>query len=173
VPADQTNDALCNVATADSDQTGPDTDDASVPVVAQGTIVTQDVFVPQDTITLSGLTSDASGSLHIALRIDEACTAAGAPAWEYTWTNAGNNVYRTKDIDPLIKAQPAPISSSHDIRWCSEYSGDAHNAPIALGSRGEISHIEFDPTGVLGFGAGALSFAVWSLWNRRRRNQEK
>ena len=166
---DELNDVLHNLVTADSEESDADTDELDIPVVAQGAIDTEDSFVPQDVITLSGLTADAAGDLHVALRLDEDCDAAGDPEWEYTWEGVGNGNFYTKDVDP----QPEAISVTHTVVWCSEYSGDAHNAPITLSNNGEIAHIQFDPTDAFGLGLGSgLTFLAWALWSRRRREDE-
>jgi hypothetical protein len=140
----------------------------------QPSIVTADAFVPQDTITLTLLTgATTSGNLHVVLRIGGTDCDTGALAWEYTWLNAGNGTYKTTDV--VSQPQPAAISADTDklVRWCSEYTGDANNAARPMSDRGEVALIDFDPTGALTFGAGALSMLAWALWSRRRREEEK
>ena len=110
----------------------------------------------------------AGGDLIVSLRINEACDALTSPAWTHTWTNAGNNTYNTADI--LV--QPAPISVDATVRWCTEYTGDANNAPRPLGDDNEVAQLNFYPLNV--FAAGAFGMAIplllWGLWNRKRRN---
>ena len=145
-------------------------DDVTTPAKAIPGIATEEVFIPQDTITLSGLDgASPQGELYVELRINEQCGADDSPAWTYTWENAGNGDYHTKDVVGSPTAQPAAIGADATVRWCTSYSGDADNAARPLSSRGEISSIDFDPVGVLGFGSSVVTLLAWALWSRRRK----
>ena len=151
-------------------------DDNRVDGKNQPTIGTQDAFVPQDTITLSGLSGDTTGGdLHVVLRIGGTSCTTGILDWEYTWLDAGNNVYHTTDVVGQPQAQPNPISANSDtlVRWCSEYSGNADNAARTLSDHNEVALIDFDPTLGAALGGAALPLLAWALWNRRRREEEK
>src|SRR5262249_10833845 len=71
-------------------------DDGTVFSKAQPGISTADYFIPQDEVTLSGIAgASPTGDLSIALRINQACDAAGAPAWSHTWNDVQDGVYKT------------------------------------------------------------------------------
>jgi uncharacterized repeat protein (TIGR01451 family) len=175
-------DVLRNVATADSNETGEDTDDEVVPVVAAGSIGTEDYFIPQDEVTLSGLTTGASGDLYIALLVgeDPECTpdpndptkldASVTPVWEYTWAGVGNGTKRTADLTG-DDAQTVEVSVDSTVMWCTSYSGDAHNAPIAISDRGEFAVVDFNPLTSAAIGA-SIPLLAWFLWSQRKRRQE-
>jgi uncharacterized repeat protein (TIGR01451 family) len=135
----------------------------------QPTISTADKFIPQDAVTIGGLTLDAGGSLYVELRINETCGEDASPAYSKTWTGAeftGDGTYNT--------ANAVAVTTDATIRWCSSYSGDANNAARPLSSRSEIATIDFDPSGILaGFGLSVLPMLGWALWSRRRREDEK
>src|SRR5262249_50851388 len=101
-----------------------------------------------------------------------ACDAAGAPAWSHTWNDVQDGVYKTADLTGADK-NTVQVSTDATIRWCTSYSGDANNAARPLSSRSEISSIDFDPSGVLSFGAGIIAMLGWQLWSRRRREDDK
>jgi uncharacterized repeat protein (TIGR01451 family) len=143
-------------------------DDVAVSSKNQPTIDTADKFIPQDAVTINGLTAGAGGSLYVELRINDTCgNQALQPAYSKTWSGAsftGNGTYNTDNT--------VAVSADATVRWCSSYSGDANNAERPLSARGEIASIDFDPSGVLSFGAGALGMLAYSLWSRRRRQRE-
>jgi uncharacterized repeat protein (TIGR01451 family) len=167
VPPDGLNDVLKNVATADSNESEPDTDDATAPVVAQPGITTLDKVVPQDSITLSNLTTGATGTLYVELQIDHDCgSTTPGPVYTKSWSGAafiGNGTYTTTNA--------YAVSTDATIRWCVSYTGDAHNAPIALSDHDEVAVIDFNPLGSAAIGSG-LTFLAWALWSRRRRDRE-
>jgi large repetitive protein len=171
-PEDGLNDVIRNVATGDSDQTDPQDDDTETPVLVDGAIDTDHYFIPQDEITLSGLTSDAAGDLYVALRIDGTeCNSAVAPAWDYTWVGVGNDTYKTADVTG-IDANDVIVSDDATVRWCTSYSGDEHNAAIALHDRGEVAVIDFDPLLAAGLGA-SVPMLAWFLWSQRKRREDQ
>jgi uncharacterized repeat protein (TIGR01451 family) len=166
-----TNEACADDGNGDGDP-GADAvcDDVSVNSKAQPTIVTADKFIPQDSITMSGLTTSpaATGTLYVELRINETCGQDASPAYSKSWTGTAFTGNGTYDTDNTVA-----VSTDATIRWCSSYSGDANNAERPLSSRGEISSIDFDPVGISFIGGGAFSLVGWALWSRRRREDEK
>ncbi len=168
------NQACADDGSGDGD-TGADAkcDDVTTPGKSQPTITTADVLIPQDAITISGLTADATGELYVELRINAECGAAAAPAYSKTWSseypeegdalfngNNGGNPYTTNNT--------VAVSSDATIRWCTSYSGDANNAERPLDDRGEVVSVDFDPTltgAAIGF---AIPLLAWALWRRRQ-----
>lgn len=139
-------------------------DDVTTPGKAQPAVVTTDSLIPQDSIDISGLTADATGSLYVELQIDGECGDAD-PAYSKTWSGAeftGNGNYKT--------ANTVAVSTDATIMWCVSYSGDANNADIPLYHHGEIVSVDFDPV----LAGAAFGFAIpllaWALWSRRRRD---
>ena len=145
-------------------------DDVTTPGKNQPTIATDDYVVPQDEVTIGGLTVGATGDLYIELRIDETCGQDGTPAWSYTWVDVQNGTVKTADLAGG-DAQTVKVSSDATIRWCTSYSGDADNAARALSDRGEVSVIDFEPLAGAAFGA-SIPMLAWFLWSRRRRDSK-
>jgi uncharacterized repeat protein (TIGR01451 family) len=166
VAADLVAGSVYNQACADDGDGGAASkcDDVTTPGKAQPTINTADTLIPQDSITLAGLSGvTTGGDLYVELRINDTCgNNALPPAYSKTWADATNGVYDT--------ANTVAVSTDATIRWCTSYSGNADNAARPLSSRSEIVNVDFDPTGVLaGFGL-AVPMLLWGLWNRKRRN---
>jgi uncharacterized repeat protein (TIGR01451 family) len=172
VPPDGLNDTLRNVATADSNESEPDTDDADAPVKAQPGIVTTDILIPQDTIVLSKLTTNATGVLTVTLHlVGTDCTSAAAytKVWASNYPISGDAAFTGNGS--YSTSNTVSVDDDATIRWCVSYSGDDHNAAIPLGDHGEVSVVDFNPfiTGAIGF---AIPMALWALWSRRRRERE-
>jgi len=167
-PDDGLFDVFRNVTTADSNETGEDSDDAEVPVIAQPSLSTTPRLIPQDTIVLSNLTTGATGTLYVELQIDADCGTADPPYWR-TWdsTLTGDNQFTGNGT--YYTANTFEVTADATIRWCVSYSGDDHNASIPLSDHGEVVKVDFDPfiTGAL-LGAG-VPLLLWALWTRRRR----
>jgi uncharacterized repeat protein (TIGR01451 family) len=168
--ADLTAGSFLNTACVDDGAAGAAEacDDETTPGKAQPTVATTDTFIPQDSIVLSGLTADATGTLYVELRINETCGQDATPAYSKTWTGAA---FTGTAGNPYTTDNTVAVGADATIRWCTSYSGDANNANIPLGSHGEISQIDFDPAGILGVGFGLIPMVVWALWSRRRREE--
>jgi uncharacterized repeat protein (TIGR01451 family) len=156
-----------NTACVDDGEGGADEacDDVTTTAKNQPTVATTDTFIPQDSIVMSDLTAGATGDLYVELRIDETCGEDPTPAYSKTWSGAISNT------TPYVTVNTVAVGADATIRWCVSYSGDANNANIPLGSHGEISAIDFDPIGVLGFGGGAIPLLAWAVWSRRKREE--
>jgi uncharacterized repeat protein (TIGR01451 family) len=172
--ADLTAGSVVNAACADDGEGGAeeDCDDVETPGKAQPTITTADVLIPQDSITIAGLTADAEGWLYVELQIDGDCGDEN-PAYSKTWTfgdavpaNAftGNGTYDT--------ANTLAVSTDATIRWCTEYSGDANNAARPLSDRGEVVKVDFDPIAAGAIGA-AIPMLAWGLWTLRKKREDE
>ena len=142
-------------------------DDEDTPGKNQPTIETTDTLIPKDHIVLSGLSTNAGGTLWVALRINEACDAQTTAPYSTSFTVTGPTF--TRDVTSDVA-----VSDDATIRWCTKYSGDANNAARDWANNDEVIAIDFFPLGQAGagFGAGALAMLAYSLWSRRRRERE-
>ena len=163
--ADLTAGSFYDNACADASGATQVCDDDTVNGKKIPSIVTTDTLLPKDHIVLSGLTANATGTLSVELRIDEACGAQTVAPYSATFPVSGS----TKTVDVT-----SDVAVTHDatVRWCTKYSGDANNAMRDWADDGEVIGVDFDPEGILGFGAGALAMLAYSLWARRRRERE-
>jgi hypothetical protein len=132
-------------------------------------VATTPNLLPNDQIHLTGLTSNATGSLYVELQIDAACGAPN-PAYTKTWDNGGVNDAFTGNGFYDTDNKTVFVTADHTIRWCTSYSGDGNNSKRALADDNEVIAIDFFPIGT----AAAFGFAVpmflWGLRNRKKRN---
>jgi hypothetical protein len=140
----------------------------------QPIVVTTPNLLPNDSIDLSGLTDDATGTLYIELQLDAPCgTANHPPVYSKTWDDGqtGNDLFvgnGTYDTDNSLVF----VTADHTITWCTSYSGDANNAARPLASDGEVIAIDFGaPEVVLTLAIGfAVPLLLLGLRMRRRRD---
>ena len=147
-----------------------DCDDEDTPGKAQPTVNTSDYLIPQDSVTLAGLTAGATGDLKIELRINETCGQDATPAWSYVWLDPQNGTFNTADLTGA-DAQDVTVSTDSVIRWCTEYTGDANNAARPMSDRGEVVQVTFDPALSAALGA-SVPLLAWFLWSQRKRRRE-
>jgi hypothetical protein len=131
-------------------------------------IFTTPSLVPNDSIDVSSLTTDATGTLYVELQVDAACDDPD-PLYSKTWDDGlgsneaftGNGVYTTDNTEV--------VDEDAIIRWCVTYSGDANNEAFGPSDEGEVIDINFDAEALAGAFGLAIPLLLWGLWIRRRR----
>jgi hypothetical protein len=86
----------------------------------QSAISTAQNLLPNDDATLSGLTSNAGGTITFNLYSPSDATCSGVPAYTQTVNVSGNGTYSTTNTTFLAKDEGT-------WRWQVSYSGDANN----------------------------------------------
>jgi len=99
------------------------TDEHLVVTRQRPSVSTAQNLIPNDTMTLTGATANAGGSITFKLYSPSDAGCTGVPALTQTVTVSGNGTYTT--TNSLVHATTAGV-----WRWATSYSGDGNNEAV-------------------------------------------